>query len=571
MGNITHQENSNILELVLGFFDHLGNFEMILNYHDTSSNLEIYGGINKMILNERGNFVYFYSSDEVGPTNAIPRLMEISPMGQIIQDVQYQNLLITNNYSLFDFSDFIQKKYDSTYIATVNISDPERINLGLGGGGQLYVHLDSDFNILDTISIFSSGSTIERSYAHTYVRESEDGGVTLMIYEILHAGSDPNERSRVLFLSLDKDGNLQNSVHFQDGPRLSTPWGLEKAADKGYLFTYLLGELGPDDHWNYVRYLAKVDSSIQLVWKKPIRDRSFPTPSTYYDDKVINKTLDGNYITAGGNRDNNTFYKQAYANLIKFNNDGNFIWERHLYSIEDTSELYPVSHAVYDVIATRDSGYCIVGNNWDFIAQVAGYDGYPGFIIKTNCLGFLGDVEVSANYQAEDDFEISFYNTSRQGGSYLWSFGDGTTLVTDEYSDTVSHTYSGYGIFEVTLIGYGCYDTLGVQDIDTLIFNVSTAKHKDPATVTDGNGYFSIFPNPSIAGADLYIYLNELNPLEGEVVMRLYSFSGQLVYEYPLSTNEGTYTLDSNLSKGVYSLVLIQGDNILQERKLVVN
>src|SRR5690606_28467690 len=103
----------------------------------------------------------------------------------------------------------------------------------------------------------------------------------------------------------------------------------------------------------------------------------------------------------------------------------------------------------------------------------------------------------------EDHYGIHFYNTSMQAGSYTWHFGDGTVLETDEYTDTVAHTYPGFGSYEGMLIAHGCNG-----DNDTLHFVVEPKLHADPSIVTNGNGYFTVFPNPGIAGNELFVYLN---------------------------------------------------------------
>ena len=119
------------------------------------------------------------------------------------------------------------------------------------------------------------------------------------------------------------------------------------------------------------------------------------------------------------------------------------------------------------------------------------------------------------------------------------------------------------------LIAYGCYDSLGVRDADTLLFTVTITEDGSSVVVTN-NGYFVLFPNPSSAGGELSIYLNALDPNNGEVSLIFYSMDGKLVKKSLLSTDKGTYMLDNNLARGMYEVALVQGGKFLQSEKLII-
>lgn len=125
--------------------------------------------------------------------------------------------------------------------------------------------------------------------------------------------------------------------------------------------------------------------------------------------------------------------------------------------------------------------------------------------------------------------------------------------------------YPGYGPYEVTLIAHGCNGAA-----DTLVFEVNPSKHSDPTIITNGDGYFSIFPNPVIAGKLIYVYLNGLDPKNGDVFLAIHSGNGEYVQRIYLTAKEGTYLIDQSLSAGLYFLSLYQGDELLQSRKLMV-
>ena len=252
------------------------------------------------------------------------------------------------------------------------------------------------------------------------------------------------------------------------------------------------------------------------------------------------------------------------AVLRKFNEQGTILWQRYIYMPIESG--HDIGIEIKNVIATRDSGYCMVGNRTDLTVAQAGQKGY---IVKTNCLGFLGSPEAAAAHQEEESLTVHFYNTSTQAGSYRWDFGDGTSLQTGEGEDTLNHLYADTGTYQVQLIAYGCSG-----ENDTLRFAVvlqgATTPPTSAGSVTHGAGYFSLFPNPVATGQNVYVYLNALNPASGQVYMLAYSLEGKLIERYTLSPSEGTYLLEQTFASGVYALSLFQGDTKLATKKLVV-
>jgi len=375
----------------------------------------------------------------------------------------------------------------------------------------------------------------------------------------------------MLFMKVDAQGNILSKSFYSDGQKSVFPFAFTQSYDKGYLFTYLKGEWDGNS-WIYRDYIAKVDSTFSFEWRMSVEPNQIGIYSVYVEYKIV-KTMDNNFVTGGGSS-NYVMPYQASAQLSKFNEDGDLLWQRKHYKVEDTSDIYTVTVEIKDVIATKDSGYCMVGQVFDYPAFSVGAVSKYGYIVKTNCLGFLGNAVASASLSYEDNYELTFYNTSMQAGSYFWDFGDGTTLTTGEGVDTIFHAYpsppDALEEYEVMLIAYGCYDSLGVRDADTVLFTVEPKLHKDPTVVTNGNGYFTLFPNPVVAGSSLYVYLNGLNPNDGEVTMKIFGNDGKYVAKYVLSVSEGSYEISHQLRSGEYFLVLEQGGKRLGMEKLIV-
>lgn len=140
-----------------------------------------------------------------------------------------------------------------------------------------------------------------------------------------------------------------------------------------------------------------------------------------------------------------------------------------------------------------------------------------------------------------------------------------STSTTDEYADTVSHTCAGFGNYQVLLIAHGCNGKA-----DTVSFHVKSALHADPTVITDGQGYFLLFPNPLPSGSPINVYINGLNPEHGDVILKFHDMRGREVHQVQLSATEGSYQLNPKLSQEMYNVSLFQGETLLQTRKLNV-
>ncbi|MDG1332839.1 MAG: PKD domain-containing protein, partial [Crocinitomicaceae bacterium] len=146
---------------------------------------------------------------------------------------------------------------------------------------------------------------------------------------------------------------------------------------------------------------------------------------------------------------------------------GEDVWVRNYrYFPEDSARRY--THEIIDLEKTHDGGYIMCGSVISADSLQAGSPAQYGYVIKTNCLGFLGDPEAATSYTFGENNTVIFNNESIQAGSYYWDFGDGTFLTTEEDTNAIIHEYTASGIYTVQLIGYGCD---GVND--TLTFNIN--------------------------------------------------------------------------------------------------
>ncbi len=165
----------------------------------------------------------------------------------------------------------------------------------------------------------------------------------------------------------------------------------------------------------------------------------------------------------------------------------------------------------------------------------------PAFIEKKDAV-VVRDVPVPSATFEEDIQVVTFTNTTFDGQSYLWSFGDGTTST----EENPVHLYDFAGTHLVNL--------LAINDCGerSTIFLVKTTG----TTSTDEVGKnlkVSINPNPS---SDLFHVSYELEePVKyGRFV--LFNLNGQQVFSKEINAQKGTLTIDEDLANGMYFLKL---------------
>jgi PKD repeat protein len=146
-----------------------------------------------------------------------------------------------------------------------------------------------------------------------------------------------------------------------------------------------------------------------------------------------------------------------------------------------------------------------------------------------------------------------FENTSTNGVSYSWDFGDGTT------STEVNpwHKYDENGQYEVSLTVMNECDTV------TFTQTVSITVGINEVTMNDG---LSIYPNPASEQINI--------SLEGDVQqvqVEIYTITGQLETQHQLNLGNGIVeTLDiSNLKTGVYIFKMNTANNAITQRLVI--
>jgi PKD repeat protein len=158
------------------------------------------------------------------------------------------------------------------------------------------------------------------------------------------------------------------------------------------------------------------------------------------------------------------------------------------------------------------------GQNYDVLLQTTSPEGCSSVLPRS----FLSGPKPRASFQildtifTEAPFETSFRNTSTNGSSYLWDFGDGTT----DTSINPSHTYLIQGVYTVKLL---VFRNRQCVDSATRVLNVIADVRPDLSVnnlnTTISNGLLSTtvmlqnVGNVEIKEVALKLQLNELGAI----------------------------------------------------------
>ncbi|MDB3907438.1 PKD domain-containing protein [Crocinitomicaceae bacterium] len=557
VGMVPHPtEPGNPNQFLFGFVSYNGDWSVKTLEYDSLQNQKSAFSINQLIMNNAGNFVHAFTN--CGNGNCYPRIKEFTSEGTILQDTIFTGIVDSFGLVLYDFTNVYYNITLNTYSILANCGDTAKLNAGMTDFGiNLYLEIDENFDIVDTVYFTDPNQT--HSYLSGY--QTKIGNKTVvMLQDKMQAGNN-NEEAKLVFYEKSNSEAFSKVGTYNQGQYDVYSFGLTTTSDSSLLFAYVRSQWDvASDDWLFSNTICKLDTNYNLLWESPLYFIEYPTPGTEVFPWRIIETPDSNYVVAEGGYEDGTI-------LTMFSFDGEQIWRRRILKpIQEIPDTLWTGTEIRDLIANSRGGFTLFGTlrEWPLVGGIPA--GRHGYIAETNCLGFMAPPEAHSDYKIEDNFQVSFYNNSMQAGSYTWDFGDGTVVQTDEYTDTLSHTYQGFGEYTVTLIAYGCND-----ENDTLSFTVQPALHTDPSVVTDGQGFFSIFPNPVHSGEQLFVYLNDLDPSSNKIALQFLDEQGRIAQEVQINATEGTYILSPNLAAGVYFVNLVQEETLLQSRKLIVH
>jgi len=332
------------------------------------------------------------------------------------------------------------------------------------------------------------------------------------------------------------------------GPMTESGNNFSQTYDGGYIIVGNTASYGAGD---FDMYVIRTNSTGDTLWTK--------TFGGAYEDFgcSITQTNDSGFVIVGIK----VFYPAGPGNiaLLKMDKNGNILWTRY-YSGSGTYWASSVSK-------TNDGGYIISGHtsglyliktnaNGDSIwtktyGKGIGGDGIS--VIQTSDNGYLAAGRCSNLNTGDDD---AFIIKTDANGDSLWAntFGNGfrTTFTSLALTNDGGYIFTGYqevsheGPYDVYLVKTDANGIVGLKEESININNVN------------------IYPNPATNKITIYI------PQQfGQTkILEVYDCIGQLQL---LQTDRFTEIDISNLTNGLYFLVLTNTDNERQTMKIIKN
>lgn len=319
--------------------------------------------------------------------------------------------------------------------------------------------------------------------------------------------------------------------------------------------------LGYVDHPNplmqfpiVVRTLRKYDPELNLL-----AEWQFGSVGPHIASNREIKLQDSETIVGIGT---DTIINHAAMCIYKIDTTGDLKWFRKFTPLYDS--LYPYSNVPYGFDFMPDGGYVVCGrSNGSFPMQ------YRGWVMRLNCLGFMGSPQAAFNADGQSDMSWAFVNNSTEAGSFTWLMDDGTVHQTPENADTLFHTFADPSIeHTVTLIAHGCNG-----EADTLVYVLPPHPLYDPnpqpEPPTPENGFFAIYPNPAQVGAPIHIVMNAQNNAEN-IVFEFHNSAGQLAASYAVPNEAAVFMLENNFAQGMYHVSMKVDGKVVVRKKFVV-
>jgi len=147
---------------------------------------------------------------------------------------------------------------------------------------------------------------------------------------------------------------------------------------------------------------------------------------------------------------------------------------------------------------------------------------------------------------------VNFNNTSPQGTSFLWDFGDGNTST----AQNAAHTYAASGTYQVTL---------------TISDGVCEAVSRETVTIPSGVAIdplleqsFQLFPNPGTGRFTIQANTQQISNMQ----VLIYDLTGRQLYASPVqktATFEEIFDLQQQPAGTYLIRFIVDGDQLIRK------
>jgi hypothetical protein len=571
----TEISNTNFrAEAIFGKLMLNGDMDFFVRNVDVSSNQFVYSCRSQMETDSDGNFTFSALNQGGGD---VPRLIKYDYQGTKILDTVYRDFWSTDSLVFYAAGRVLTTAADSSHYLFFTyydeLNDDETVSGNPGESGVLLAKLNEQGEIL-WLKRLAHPSTINFKplYSVSAIEKLNDTTLFLTLGERKQYPSNQvdQEWAKIQFFELDTAGNELEHHTFQDGQLNFRRHSFLKT-DSLIIYPNIISEYSvippsTQPQWRYKSVLTCLDDNYQMKWKDTLIQK-FVTGSSYHSPQKLIQTSDTSFAGAFTheyfyiNEDSSFFYLLFPVRF--FNKDletGEDVWVRNYrYFPEDSARRY--THEIIDLEPTHDGGYIMCGSVTSADSLQVGSPAQYGYVIKTNCLGFLGDPEVASSYTFGENNTVIFNNESIQAGNYYWDFGDGTFLTTGENIDSVIHEYTATGIYTVQLIGYGC-DSVN----DTITFEIDF-EYTEPGYAGDGT-LLTLYPNPVSTGNSLAFFVGDIP--SGTHYVDVSNNLGQRVDRFRIEDGNTNYLYPVDYAAGMYHFTLQNDTEILEVEKLIV-
>ena len=290
---------------------------------------------------------------------------------------------IDNNYSV-TASQFFQNT-DSTYTCIANIGDM------FNSMGRTVLFQLSKKGVLLWHKYFSGISPIyyDRLTSRSFIKY--DTNKLLIGGTIMHT---PNTAEDVRFhtklIMTDTLGSLIWQRTYSEDTLNWYCFGLTKTNDGGVMYCGRDGEYRESTNGlHYKSHITKLDANFDVEWRLYVgkfhgEDLSFRNILAINDSEFV---AVGNTVI---NYDTEQYEAGFYGWLVKFNIDGELLWDRKYINVPHVSNVPTYAkHVLYDVAITKDSGFVMVGQARKYNTNNLPGPPQQGWLVKVDKHGCL--------------------------------------------------------------------------------------------------------------------------------------------------------------------------------------
>jgi hypothetical protein len=521
-------------------------FSQLVGFNETNSQTDFNGNYLLAYLN---SFGYFGST-------GVPRITIVDKDFNFIFDTIYDSF-DQDSLQYYNTVNLKKNKIDSCFYMCVNFVDLKNEHLlNSTPRGTMLFKFDSNYKICWWKKIIAPQSLgYYTTNLPVYIEIFEDGEIFLITSNYQSFGGTPQDWGKTHFYTLDTAGVILSHKVFQDTQYDISGNAYLPLPNGDIVATYFESQLtgtGAIQYYEHRPLITRLDSNLNQLWKDTL-GITFGNYSPYSSPSKILQVNDSTIVYAYQEVKG---FNVTAMRLESRNLNGTVNWQREYQYYDEKTE-----YQILDVEKFSNNDLIFAGQviNYDLINQ--NKSGQNGYVLKTNCLGFMGDPLANFSYTVLDSNKVQFVNLSAQAGSYSWHFGDGTLLQTGEKVDSVFHTFSKDSIFSVQLIAHGCN---AIADT----FSVLLDFQKTDSVPPNFESLLTVYPNPLGSEELLTVYVGAISSKKHSLV--LLDALGKKVATYLVPKANINLSFDVPAATGIYFLNLVEEDKVLVSRKLVV-